>query len=107
MLRRNTVPVLVFGGQDKSYRYIFVQEQGRLQRLDGYAVYYEKNPAMQEYLVAQNRHSDPVRNKMECEVSSREDVARNYRAILNKLNEKPSRKNINRLYMWRVLQFLQ
>lgn len=47
---------------------------------------------MQEYLVAQNRHSDPVRNKMECEVSSREDVARNYRAILNKLNEKPSRK---------------
>ena len=70
----------------------FVQEQGRLQRLDGYAVYYEKNPAMQEYLVAQNRHSDPVRNKMECEVSSREDVARNYRAILNKLNEKPSRK---------------
>ena len=45
----------------------FVQEQGRLQRLDGYAVYYEKNPAMQEYLVAQNRHSDPVRNKMECE----------------------------------------
>ena len=70
----------------------FVQEQGRLQRLDGYAVYYEKNPAMQEYLVAQNRHSDPVRNKMECEASSREDVARNYRAILNKLNEKPSRK---------------
>ena len=70
----------------------FVQEQGRLQRLDGYAVYYEKNPAMQEYLVAQNRHSDPVCNKMECEVSSREDVARNYRAILNKLNEKPSRK---------------
>ena len=62
------------------------------ERLDGYAVYYEKNPAMQEYLVAQNRHSDPVRNKMECEVSSREDVARNYRAILNKLNEKPSRK---------------
>ena len=42
--------------------------------------------------MAQNRHSDPVCNKMECEVSSREDVARNYRAILNKLNEKPSRK---------------
>ena len=73
----------------------FVQEQGRLQRLDGYAVYYEKNPAMQEYLVAQNRHSDPVCNKTECEVSSREDVARNYRAILNKLNEKPSRKKIS------------
>lgn len=70
----------------------FVQEQGRLQRLDGYAVYYEKNPAMQEYLVAQNRHSDPVHNKTECEVPSREDVAQNYRAILNKLNEKPSRK---------------
>ena len=34
----------------------------------------------------------PVCNKTECEVSSREDVARNYRAILNKLNEKPSRK---------------
>lgn len=70
----------------------FVQEQGRLQRLEGYAVYYEKNPAMQEFLVAQNRHSDPVRSTEERVTSAREDVAQNYRAILNKLNEKPSRK---------------
>lgn len=70
----------------------FVQEQGRLQRLDGYAVYYEKNPAMQEFLVAQNRHSDPVCSTEERVLSAREDVAQNYRAILNKLNEKPSRK---------------
>lgn len=70
----------------------FVQEQGRLQRLEGYAVYYEKNPAMQEFLVAQNRHSDPVRSTEERVSSAREDVAQNYRAILNKLNEKPSRK---------------
>lgn len=69
-----------------------VQEQGRLQRLEGYAVYYEKNPAMQEFLVAQNRHSDPVRSTEERVPSAREDVAQNYRAILNKLNEKPSRK---------------
>ena len=78
----------IAGGVDD----IRVEQRAMRERLDGYAVYYEKNPAMQEYLVAQNRHSDPVRNKMECEVSSREDVARNYRAILNKLNEKPSRK---------------
>ena len=70
----------------------FVQEQGRLQRLEGYAVYYEKNPAMQEFLVAQNRHSDPVRSTEERVPSAREDVAQNYRAILNKLNEKSSRK---------------
>lgn len=70
----------------------FVQEQGHLQRLEGYAVYYEKNPAMQEFLVAQNRHTEVLRQEMERENAQRADVAQNYRAILNKLNEKPARK---------------
>ena len=70
----------------------FVQAQGTLQRLEGYAVYYEKNPAMQEFLVAQNRHTEPVRTEKERENQEPSDVAQNYRAILNKLNERPNRK---------------
>ena len=31
----------------------FVQEQHRLQRLTGYAVYYEKNPQMQNFMIAE------------------------------------------------------
>lgn len=70
----------------------FVQAQGVLQRLEGYAVYYEKNPAMQEFLVAQNRHTEPLRTEKERENQEPSDVAQNYRAILNKLNERPTRK---------------
>ena len=70
----------------------FVQEQHSLQRVEGYAVYYEKNPSMQEFLVAQNRHTEPPRVEGEGVVANREDVAQNYRAILNKLNEKPAKK---------------
>ncbi len=70
----------------------FVQAQGALQRLEGYAVYYEKNPAMQEFLVAQNRHTEPLRTEKERENQEPSDVAQNYRAILNKLNERPTRK---------------
>ena len=70
----------------------FVQAQGYLQRLDGYAVYYEKNPAMQEFLVAQNRHTEPLRTETERQEREASDVAQNYRAILNKLNERPARK---------------
>ena len=69
----------------------FVQAQGTLQRLEGYAVYYEKNPAMQEFLVAQNRHTEPLRSETDREQEP-SDVAQNYRAILNKLNERPTRK---------------
>ena len=70
----------------------FVQAQGCLQRLEGYAVYYEKNPAMQEVLVAQNRHTEPLRTDTEQQKQESLDVAQNYRAILNKLNEHPTRK---------------
>ena len=70
----------------------FVQEQHSLQRVEGYAVYYEKNPSMQEFLVAQNRHTEPPRVEGEAVSAKREDVAQNYRAILNKLNEKPAKK---------------
>lgn len=70
----------------------FVQEQHSLQRVEGYAVYYEKNPSMQEFLVAQNRHTEPPRVEGEGISVKREDVAQNYRAILNKLNEKPAKK---------------
>lgn len=70
----------------------FAQAQGALQRLEGYAVYYEKNPAMQEFLVAQNRHTEPLRTENQRENQEPSDVAQNYRAILNKLNERPTRK---------------
>lgn len=70
----------------------FVQEQHSLQRVEGYAVYYEKNPSMQEFLVAQNCHTEPPRVEGEAATVKREDVAQNYRAILNKLNEKPAKK---------------
>lgn len=70
----------------------FVQAQGALQRLEGYAVYYEKNPAMQEFLVAQNRHTEPLRTENDRENQEPSDVAQNYRAILNKLNERPNRR---------------
>ena len=69
-----------------------MQEQHSLQRVEGYAVYYEKNPSMQEFLVAQNRHTEPPRVEGEGISAKREDVAQNYRAILNKLNEKPAKK---------------
>lgn len=70
----------------------FIQAQGALQRLEGYAVYYEKNPSMQEFLVAQNRHTEPLRTETEQQEQETADVAQNYRAILNKLNERPVRK---------------
>ncbi len=70
----------------------FVQAQSALQRLEGYAVYYEKNPAMQEFLVAQNRHTELLRTEKERENQEPSDVAQNYRAILNKLNERPTRR---------------
>ena len=57
----------------------FVQEQHSLQRVEGYAVYYEKNPSMQEFLVAQNRHTEPPRVEGEGISAKREDVAQNYR----------------------------
>jgi len=70
----------------------FIQAQGALQRLEDYAVYYEKNPSMQEFLVAQNRHTEPLRTETEQQEQETADVAQNYRAILNKLNERPVRK---------------
>ena len=84
-----------------------MQEQHSLQRVEGYAVYYEKNPSMQEFLVAQNRHTEPPRVEGEGISAKREDVAQNYRAILNKLNEKPAKKNVSPLSMWQELQFWQ
>ena len=42
--------------------------------------------------MAQNRHTEPPRVEGEGISAKREDVAQNYRAILNKLNEKPAKK---------------
>lgn len=71
----------------------FVQEQHRLQRISGYAVYYEKNPAMQEYMIAEKEKNTPrpLREKYIAE-NNADDVAQNYRAIMNKLNEKPPKR---------------
>lgn len=73
----------------------FVQEQHTLQRLGGYAVYYEKNPQMQEFMIAEKERvaPKPPHNVVNFD-KKEEDVAQNYRAILNKLNEKPQKKKV-------------
>ncbi len=73
----------------------FVQEQHILQRISGYAVYYEKNPQMQEFMIAEKERMapKPPHNVVNFE-KKEEDVAQNYRAILNKLNEKPQKKKV-------------
>lgn len=73
----------------------FVQEQHVLQRISGYAVYYEKNPQMQEFMIAEKERiaPKPPHNVVNFE-KKEEDVAQNYRAIMNKLNEKPQKKKV-------------
>lgn len=73
----------------------FVQEQHTLQRISGYAVYYEKNPQMQEFMIAEKERQEPKmpHNVVKFE-KKEEDVAQNYRAIMNKLNEKPPKKKV-------------
>lgn len=73
----------------------FVQEQHILQRISGYAVYYEKNPQMQEFMISEKERvaPKPPHNVVNFE-KKEEDVAQNYRAILNKLNEKPQKKKV-------------
>ncbi|MCD8366362.1 MAG: LysM peptidoglycan-binding domain-containing protein [Clostridiales bacterium] len=71
---------------------IFVQEQHKLQRLTGYAVYYEKNPQMQQFMIDEKERMTPRPIRENPEEERQEDVVQNYRAIMNKLNEKPSKK---------------
>jgi hypothetical protein len=73
----------------------FVQEQHILQRINGYAVYYAKNPQMQEYMIAEKERMMPNRRQSVVNFEKQEtDVAQNYRAIMNKLNEKPTQKRV-------------
>lgn len=72
----------------------FVQEQHRLQRLAGYAVYYEKNPQMQEFMIAEKERMAPRPLRESYAREERDEVVQNYRAIMNKLNEKPARKKL-------------
>lgn len=72
----------------------FVQEQHKLQRISGYAVYYEKNPRMQEFMIAEKEKTTPKPLRDTHLAENREDVAQNYRAIMNKLNEKPQKKKV-------------
>ncbi len=72
----------------------FVQEQHRLQRLSGYAVYYEKNPRMQEFMIAEKERLTPKPLRDSYVRESRDEVVQSYRAIMNKLNEKPQKKKL-------------
>ncbi len=72
----------------------FVQEQHRLQRLTGYAVYYEKNPQMQNFMIAEKERLTPKPLRDSYVREDRDEVVQNYRAIMNKLNEKPQKKKI-------------
>ncbi len=70
----------------------FVQEQHKLQRLSGYAVYYEKNPQMQQFMIQEKERMTPRPIRESADSEHREDVVQNYRAIMNKLNEKPPKR---------------
>lgn len=72
----------------------FVQEQHRLQRLTGYAVYYEKNPQMQEFMIAEKERLTPKPLRDSYVREDRDEVVQSYRAIMNKLNEKPQKKKL-------------
>lgn len=72
----------------------FVQEQHRLQRLSGYAVYYEKNPQMQEFMIAEKERLTPKPLRDSYIREDRDEVVQSYRAIMNKLNEKPQKKKL-------------
>ncbi|MCD8109228.1 MAG: LysM peptidoglycan-binding domain-containing protein [Clostridiales bacterium] len=73
----------------------FVQEQHRLQRLTGYAVYYEKNPQMQQFMMEEKERMTPrpLRESYLAEQHG-DEVVQNYRAIMNKLNEKPKKTRL-------------
>ncbi|MCD7982425.1 MAG: LysM peptidoglycan-binding domain-containing protein [Clostridiales bacterium] len=73
----------------------FVQEQHQLQRLPGYAVYYEKNPQMQQFMIEEKERMTPkpLRESYLREKSGDEAV-QNYRAIMNRLNEKPPKRRL-------------
>lgn len=70
----------------------FVQEQHKLQPLTGYAVYYEKNPLMQNYMVAEREKTIPKPLREARKTENTEEVVQHYRAIMNKLSEKPAKK---------------
>lgn len=73
----------------------YVQEQHKLQKISGYAVYYEKNPQMQEFMIAEKEKATPKPLRDIYSTENRDDdVAQNYRAIMNKLNEKPQKKKV-------------
>ena len=50
----------------------YVYEQGVLQKKEGYYVYYEKNPAMQEYMICNRKQKQRVQNPKTASVSELE-----------------------------------
>ena len=84
-----------FQGQDKllflmdsleKEEAFYVYEKNMLRRRDGYYVYYEKNPQMQEYMM-QGRDEKDART----EVDPQRAVVTNYRAITAEKNKKSSK----------------
>ncbi|MCD8046234.1 MAG: LysM peptidoglycan-binding domain-containing protein [Clostridiales bacterium] len=72
----------------------FVQEQHKLQRLSGYAVYYERNPQMQQFMIEEKERLTPKPLREDIQQRERDDVVQNYRAIMSKLNEKPPKRKL-------------
>ncbi|MCC8017110.1 MAG: LysM peptidoglycan-binding domain-containing protein [Lachnospiraceae bacterium] len=72
----------------------FVQEQHKLQRLSGYAVYYERNPQMQQFMIEEKERLTPKPLRENIQQRERDDVVQNYRAIMSKLNEKPPKRKL-------------
>ena len=84
------------GVVDQAYnlKWEYVPLGEKMQRLTGYAVYYEKNPQMQEFMIAEKERMAPRPLRESYAREERDEVVQNYRAIMNKLNEKPARKKL-------------
>ena len=75
-IQKNVMLLLDLSEQEDAF-YVF--EKNTLQRREGYYVYYEKNPQMQEYMIQTRKESEL---KMDTEQLHEPDAAIDYREIL-------------------------
>ena len=67
----------------------FYYENNSMVRVDGYYIYYEKNPGMQEYMFENNTILQPVATE-----SCKDDAVRNFRKIIAEKNEEKQEREI-------------
>ena len=75
----------------------FYYENNSMVRVDGYYIYYEKNPGMQEYMFENNTILQPVATE-----SCKDDAVRNFRKIIAEKNEEKQEREIPSLMSYAV-----